>query len=248
MGFEVCRLKTGHTTLFTPVDRFFANSTSTGDDRSTISPFGKRTWFHVNIPEQVQLSLVVPMANTHEIQFWIVSTGKCMLCHLHNAKDAEIIRANLHKSPLYAGVIEGSAQDIVHLSKTKIVKFPEKKRHQLFLEPEGVATEEIYVNGFSTSFATRHSIRIGEDDYWMRACRDTPTCYAVEYDFVPPTSESNARNKNRRNLFHAGQINGTSGYEEAAAQGILAGINAACRVKGKEPLFCAAIRLISVPH
>ncbi|MDH7501225.1 MAG: tRNA uridine-5-carboxymethylaminomethyl(34) synthesis enzyme MnmG [Verrucomicrobiota bacterium] len=169
----------------------------------------------------------------------LAQAGGQVPCHITytTSKTAEIVRANLHKSPLYAGVIKGVGPRYCPSIEDKIVRFADKQRHQLFLEPEGINTEEIYINGLSTSMpyevqvALVHSVVGCENAEIMRPA------YAVEYDYADPTQltpwlESKACN----NLFLAGQINGTSGYEEAAGQGIMAGINAALRVKGLPPL------------
>jgi tRNA uridine 5-carboxymethylaminomethyl modification enzyme len=161
-------------------------------------------------------------------------------CHITftTEKTAEVIRANLHKSPMYSGVIEGVGPRYCPSIEDKIVKFPDKDRHQIFLEPEGISTEEIYVNGFSTCLPVdvQHDLVrtiIGcEDAEILRPA------YAVEYDFAFPTQlYPSLESKPCSHLFCAGQINGTSGYEEAGAQGLMAGINAALKVKGKEPLI-----------
>lgn len=160
-------------------------------------------------------------------------------CHIvyTNERTHEIIRANLDRSPLYGGVIEGVGPRYCPSIEDKVVRFPEKERHQSFLEPEGADTIEIYPSGLSTSlpidvqFALYRSIEGLEQVEIMRPA------YAIEYDYVDPIQiHASLETKPVRNLYHAGQINGTSGYEEAAAQGLMAGINAALRVKGKEPL------------
>jgi tRNA uridine 5-carboxymethylaminomethyl modification enzyme len=150
---------------------------------------------------------------------------------------ANLIRDNIHKSPMYSGAIEGIGPRYCPSIEDKIVKFAEKERHQIFLEPEGIETDEIYVNGFSTclpfevQFDLVHTIIGCENAEIMRPA------YAVEYDFSHPTQLlPSLETKVCRNLFLAGQINGTSGYEEAGAQGLMAGINAARRVKNLEPI------------
>ena len=148
---------------------------------------------------------------------------------------AEIIRANLHKSPMYSGVIEGIGPRYCPSIEDKIVKFAEKERHQIFLEPEGVTTDEIYVNGFSTSLPFEVQVAMVRTIIGCEKAEIMRPAYAVEYDFAFPTQlHPSLETKSCRNLFLAGQINGTSGYEEAGAQGLMAGINAARRVKGLE--------------
>jgi tRNA uridine 5-carboxymethylaminomethyl modification enzyme len=160
-------------------------------------------------------------------------------CHITftTPKTAEIIRANLHKSPMYSGVIEGTGPRYCPSIEDKIVKFPEKERQQIFLEPEGIATDEIYVNGFSTCLPFEVQVELVRTIIGCEQAEILRPAYAVEYDFAFPTQlYSSLETKVCRNLFLAGQINGTSGYEEAGAQGIMAGINAARRVQGKEPI------------
>jgi tRNA uridine 5-carboxymethylaminomethyl modification enzyme len=150
---------------------------------------------------------------------------------------AEIIRANLHKSPMYSGVIEGVGPRYCPSIEDKIVKFPEKERQQIFLEPEGIATDEFYVNGFSTCLPYEVQVEVVRTIVGCEQAEILRPAYAVEYDFAFPTQLAPSLEvKVCRNLFLAGQINGTSGYEEAGAQGLMAGINAARRVQGREPV------------
>jgi tRNA uridine 5-carboxymethylaminomethyl modification enzyme len=154
-----------------------------------------------------------------------------------NPRSHEIIRSGLDRSPLYAGIIEGIGPRYCPSIEDKVVRFPDKDRHQTFLEPEGAETVEYYPSGLSTSlpidiqWAFYRSIKGLERVEIMRPA------YAIEYDYVDPIElHASLETKKIGNLYHAGQINGTSGYEEAAGQGLLAGINAALRVKGSEPL------------
>lgn len=152
-------------------------------------------------------------------------------------KTAEIIRANLHKSPMYSGVIEGVGPRYCPSIEDKIIRFAEKERHQIFLEPEGVATDEIYVNGFSTCLPFDVQYEMVGSIIGCENAEILRPAYAVEYDFAFPTQlQPSLETKVCRHLFLAGQINGTSGYEEAAAQGLMAGINAARSIQGKSPV------------
>jgi tRNA uridine 5-carboxymethylaminomethyl modification enzyme len=150
---------------------------------------------------------------------------------------ANLIRANLYKSPMYSGVIEGIGPRYCPSIEDKIVKFSDKERHQIFLEPEGIETDEIYVNGFSTCMPFEVQVELVRTIIGCEYAEIMRPAYAVEYDFSNPTQLlPSLETKICRNLFLAGQINGTSGYEEAGAQGLMAGINAARRVKKLEPV------------
>ncbi len=152
-------------------------------------------------------------------------------------KTAEIIRANIHKSPMYSGVIEGVGPRYCPSIEDKIVKFPEKERQQIFLEPEGIATDEIYVNGFSTCLPFEVQVDMVRTIIGCEQAEIMRPAYAVEYDFAFPTQlYPSLETQVCKNLYLAGQINGTSGYEEAAAQGLMAGMNAALRVQEKSPI------------
>lgn len=163
-----------------------------------------------------------------------------MCCYITSTTDAtaKIIRENLHKSPMYSGVIEGIGPRYCPSIEDKIVKFPDKATHQIFLEPEGIATEEIYVNGFSTCLPFEVQYDLVRTIVGCEQAEILRPAYAVEYDFAFPTQlYPSLETKTCRNLYCAGQINGTSGYEEAGAQGLMAGINAALRAQGKEPII-----------
>ena len=147
----------------------------------------------------------------------------------------EIIKRNLVRSPLYGGVIKGIGPRYCPSIEDKIVRFSDKEKHQVFLEPEGYDTVEIYANGISTSLPADVQIELVRSIKGLEEAEIMRPGYAIEYDFIPPTQiKHTLETKLIEGLYNAGQINGTSGYEEAAAQGIIAGINAALKIQGKE--------------
>lgn len=154
-----------------------------------------------------------------------------------NERTHEIIRENLHRSPLYSGKIEGTGARYCPSIEDKVVKFPDKTRHQLFLEPEGLDTNEYYVQGMSSSLPVEVQIALYRTVEGMENVHFTRAAYAIEYDCIDPLRlQASLQTKSVQGLFMAGQINGTSGYEEAAAQGLLAGINACRYLEEKEPI------------
>lgn len=160
-------------------------------------------------------------------------------CHIAytNQKSHDIIRSGLDRSPLYSGIIEGIGPRYCPSIEDKVVRFPDKDRHQTFIEPEGLDTIEVYPSGMSTSLPIDIQVAFYRSIVGLERVEIMRPAYAIEYDYVDPIQlHSSLETKTVRNLYHAGQINGTSGYEEAAAQGLMAGINAALRVHGREPV------------
>ena len=155
-----------------------------------------------------------------------------------NSETHRIIRENLDRSPLYSGRIQGIGPRYCPSIEDKVVRFSEKPRHQVFLEPEGLETKEYYANGISTSLPYDVQVKLVRTIPGLEKTEIMRPGYAIEYDFVYPTQiKHSLETKLISGLFLAGQINGTSGYEEAAAQGLMAGINAGLKLKGKEPLI-----------
>jgi tRNA uridine 5-carboxymethylaminomethyl modification enzyme len=236
LGLELGRLKTGTPPrlLRRSID-FTKMESQAGDEPVPYFSFWKSDLFHV---EQSH----VPAPATK------ISVGKYppgsvldringqLPCYITftTQKTADIIRQNLHKSPMYSGQIEGIGPRYCPSIEDKIVKFADKERHQIFLEPEGIATDEFYVNGCSTSLPFDVQVDLVHSIIGCEQAEILRPAYAVEYDFAYPTQlYPTLETKVCRNLFLAGQINGTSGYEEAGAQGIMAGINAARRTQSR---------------
>ncbi len=167
-------------------------------------------------------------------------TQEQLPCYLTftNEKTHRIIKENIHRSPLYSGRIQSRGPRYCPSIEDKVVKFADKERHQIFLEPEGRQTQEVYVNGVSTSLPQDIQIRMIQSIQGLENAELMRFGYAVEYDFVQPTQlHSTLETKLVEGLYLAGQINGTSGYEEAGCQGLMAGINAVLKIRGEEPFI-----------
>ena len=169
------------------------------------------------------------MKEFEQVDCWLTYT---------NEETHKIIRENLHRSPLYAGVIEGTGTRYCPSIEDKVVRFADKERHQAFVEPVGLDTDEMYIQGMSSSLPEDVQIAMYRTMPGLENCEFTRPAYAIEYDCIEPADlKLSLEYKTIDGLFFAGQTNGTSGYEEAAAQGLIAGINAAQKIKGKEPLI-----------
>jgi len=161
-------------------------------------------------------------------------------CHITytNQHSHDIIRASMHESPMFSGAIKGIGPRYCPSIEDKVTRFAERDRHQIFIEPEGLHTHEVYPNGISTSLPYEVQLEMVHSIVGLENCHITRPGYAIEYDFFNPMGlQATLETKTLPGLYFAGQINGTTGYEEAAAQGLMAGINAACRVYNKEPVI-----------
>ena len=213
LGVELVRFKTG-----TParIDKrsidFSKMEEQFGDE--TVVPFS----FTTN-PEEIQ---------KEQVSCWLTYT---------NEKTHEIIRSNLDRSPIYAGVIEGVGPRYCPSIEDKVVKFADKNRHHVFIEPEGNYTNEMYIGGMSSSLPEDVQYQMYRSVPGLENARIVRNAYAIEYDCIPATQlKSTLEFKKIEGLFSGGQFNGSSGYEEAAAQGLIAGINASMKILGREPV------------
>ncbi len=213
LGIEIQRFKTGtparmdgNTIDYSKMEEQF------GDER--VIPFS----FSTN-PEDVQID---------QVSCWLTYT---------NEKTHEIIRANLDRSPIYAGIIEGTGPRYCPSIEDKVVKFADKERHQVFIEPEGLHTNEMYVGGMSSSLPEDVQLAMYRTVPGLEHCKIVRNAYAIEYDCINPRQlYPTLEFKDVKGLFSGGQFNGSSGYEEAAAQGLIAGMNAALTIFGKETI------------
>ena len=184
---------------------------------------------------EVQPGDDVPVPFSYETTSPVENRAVCYLTYT-TEETKRIVQENLHRAPMYSGSITGVGPRYCPSFETKIVRFPDKLRHQLFVEPMGQNTEELYIQGFSSSLPEDVQIEMLHSVPGLRRAVMSRPAYAIEYECVDPTALLPTMEvKQVKNLYGAGQFNGTSGYEEAAAQGLIAGINAALRLQGREP-------------
>lgn len=239
LGLELGRLKTGTPPrlLRKSID-FSKMERQVGDDPPPFFSYRDHRLFHVE-----QAPGITAGSHSNIVAFptgsALAQIGSQLDCYITFTTEvtAGLIKSNISKSPLYAGSIKGVGPRYCPSIEDKIMRFPDKERHQVFLEPEGIKTDEFYLNGVSTSLPYEIQVEIVRSIPGCESAELLRPAYAIEYDFVLPTQLSvNLETKCCKGLFLAGQINGTSGYEEAAAQGLMAGINAAHFLRNKSPL------------
>lgn len=247
-GIELERLKTGTPAriLGSSVD-FSQLEEQKGDSEPTLFAFydtrGIENVFHVEQSNEAQVESAHALFHVEhsgqrklgwlpgkdQVSCWMTYTG---------AETKQVVTDNLHQSPMYSGQIEGTGPRYCPSIEDKFVRFADKERHMLFLEPEGRNTNEWYINGLSTSLPFEVQLELLRSIDGLKNVHMLRPAYAVEYDFAPPTQlHPSLESKKVENLFFAGQINGTSGYEEAAGQGLIAGVNAVQKIRGGEPLI-----------
>ncbi len=221
IGLRLMRFKTG-----TPAR---VDKNSLDFDEMTIQPGDDVPRCFSFMTDEDEMERIGAVANLAEqVPCWLSYT---------NEETHKILRDNLSRAPMANGVIKGVGPRYCPSIETKIARFPDKEHHQLFIEPEGLHTQEMYVQGMSTSMPMDVQIAFLHTIPGLRHCRVMRAGYAIEYDCLDPTQlKPTLEVKNIHGLFSAGQSNGTSGYEEAAAQGLIAGVNAAMMIKGEEPL------------
>ena len=196
-----------------------------------------RTVDYSKMTEQSGDNRVVPFSFSTDPESIQKEQVKCYLTYT-NEKTHEIIRKNLDRSPIYAGIIEGTGPRYCPSIEDKVVRFADKDRHQLFIEPEGLSTNEVYIGGMSSSMPEDVQIEMYRTVPGLENCKIVRNAYAIEYDCINPRQlYPTLEFKKIKNLFAGGQFNGSSGYEEAAAQGLIAGINAAMSVLGREKII-----------
>ena len=241
VGLELGRLKTGTPPRLLRRSIDFSNlNVQAGDEPVPWFTFWKDELFHVEQMRNDATAHSKEPNNAYPLGSILAKIGGQLPCYLTHTTErtAELIRANLHKSPMYSGVIEGVGPRYCPSIEDKIVRFADKERHQVFLEPEGVQTDEIYMQGFSTCLPIDVQYDLVRSVNGCENAEILRPAYAVEYDFAFPTQlDLSLESKTCQNLFLGGQINGTSGYEEAGAQGLVAGVNAARKAQGKPPII-----------